>query len=145
MGSYAVWLPRAHYRFGSVLPKCVPGHAAHVHIGSRRSATGGERPRRTNGPRPSSRRASVLCAPPDHSENLAMQEQTVRYVEEEIVSIMPPYLRPLYKFALGQARHRDIIASLGSRPHRNAMLSHTSTLEELEYLSGPPIHTRLLP
>ena len=74
-----------------------------------------------------------------------MQEQTVRYVEEEIVSIMPPYLRPLYKFALGQARHRDIIASLGSRPHRNAMLSHTSTLEELEYLSGPPIHTRLLP
>jgi uncharacterized protein (DUF924 family) len=65
--------------------------------------------------------------PFEHAEDIAEQERAVSLFQ-----------------ALGDAeyldyaiRHRDVIASFGRFPHRNAIIGRASTPAELEYLAAP--------
>ena len=65
--------------------------------------------------------------PFEHAEDIAEQERSVSLFQ-----------------ALGDAeyldyaiRHRDVIASFGRFPHRNAIIGRASTAAELEYLARP--------
>jgi uncharacterized protein (DUF924 family) len=72
--------------------------------------------------------------PLGHSEDLALQERSVRYQEEQAANA-PPHRRAIAEFGISQARAvRDVIARFGRHPHRNEILGRTSTPEELEYL-----------
>ncbi len=54
--------------------------------------------------------------------------------------------RELLEFSAAQARrHREVIRRFGRHPHRNEILGRKSTLKELEYLSGQPVHTHPIP
>src|ERR687889_353414 len=72
--------------------------------------------------------------PIGHSEDLALQERSVRNQEEGAVNA-PPHLRAMAEFGISQAKAaRDVIARFGRHTHRNVILGRTSTPEELEYL-----------
>jgi uncharacterized protein (DUF924 family) len=81
--------------------------------------------------------------PVGHSEDLALQERSVRHKEEEAADA-PPHLRAMADFGISQARAaRDVIARFGRHPHRNEILGRESTPEELEYLrteTPPHLH-----
>lgn len=81
-----------------------------------------------------------------HSEDLALQDRSVRHAEEEAANA-PPYLRAESEFGISQARAtRDVIARFGRHPHRNEILGRASTPEELEYLrTETPPHMRRPP
>ena len=81
-----------------------------------------------------------------HSEDLALQDMSVRHAEEEAADA-PPHLRAEMEFGISQARGaRDVIARFGRHPHRNEILGRTSTPEELEYLrTETPPHMRRPP
>lgn len=73
-----------------------------------------------------------LYMPLMHAENLELQERSValfRHLAEEAEG-----QRSSYDFAV---KHRDIIVRFGRFPHRNGILSRTSTAEELEFLTQP--------
>ena len=73
--------------------------------------------------------------PLGHSEDLALQERSVRHAQEEAAKV-PSHRRAGAEFEVSQAKAtRDVIARFGRHPHRNEILGRTSTLEELEYLS----------
>ena len=84
--------------------------------------------------------------PLGHSEDLALQERSVRHAEEEAANA-PPHLKALYEFGISQAKAaRDVIARFGRHPHRNEILGRNSTPEELEYLrTETPPHLRQPP
>jgi uncharacterized protein (DUF924 family) len=84
--------------------------------------------------------------PLGHSENLILQERSVRYCQEEVANA-PLHLRWWYEHNLYQAKgHREVIARFGRHPHRNEVLGRSSTPEELEYLRDEvPVHKRELP
>jgi len=84
--------------------------------------------------------------PVSHSEDLALQERSVRHKEEEAADA-PPHLRAMAEFGISQARAvRDVIARFGRHPHRNEIFGRTSTPEELEYLrTETPPHMRRPP
>jgi uncharacterized protein (DUF924 family) len=84
--------------------------------------------------------------PLGHSEDLALQERSVRHKEEEAANA-PPHLRAMAEFGISQAKGaRDVIARFGRHPHRNEILGRTSTPEELEYLrTETPPHMRRPP
>jgi uncharacterized protein (DUF924 family) len=84
--------------------------------------------------------------PLGHSEDLALQERSVRHQEEEMANA-PPHLRVEAEFGVSQAKGaRDVIARFGRHPHRNEILGRTSTPEELEYLrTETPPHMRRPP
>ncbi len=84
--------------------------------------------------------------PVGHSEDLSLQERSVRYKEEEAANA-PPHLRAMAEFGVSQARAaRDVIARFGRHPHRNEILGRESTPEELEYLrTETPPHLRRPP
>jgi uncharacterized protein (DUF924 family) len=84
--------------------------------------------------------------PLGHSEDLALQERSVRHKEEEAANA-PPHLRAMAEFGISQAKGaRDVIARFGRHPHRNEILGRTSTPEELEYLRNEtPPHMRRPP
>ncbi len=84
--------------------------------------------------------------PLGHSEDLAMQERGIGYMEE-LADTWPSHMREEYEFGLGQARgHRDEIARFGRFPHRNEALGRPSTPEEVEYLRDEgPVHMRRPP
>ncbi len=86
--------------------------------------------------------------PLGHTEDAGLPKRSewlVRYIEE-MVDLAPPHLRAMYEFSAGQSRaHRDVIARFGRHPHRNEVLGRASTPEELEYLSGVPVHMRRPP
>jgi len=84
--------------------------------------------------------------PIGHSEDLALQERSVRNQEEGAANA-PPHLRAMAEFGVSQARAaRDVIARFGRHPHRNEILGRTSTPEELEYLrTETPPHMRRPP
>jgi uncharacterized protein (DUF924 family) len=84
--------------------------------------------------------------PLGHSEDLALQERSVRHKEEEAADA-PPHLRAMAEFGISQAKGaRDVIARFGRHPHRNEILGRTSTPEELEYLrTETPPHMRRPP
>jgi uncharacterized protein (DUF924 family) len=81
-----------------------------------------------------------------HSEDLALQERSVRHAEEEAANA-PPHLRAMAEFGVSQARAvRSVIARFGRHPHRNEILGRQSTPEELEYLrTETPPHLRQPP
>jgi uncharacterized protein (DUF924 family) len=84
--------------------------------------------------------------PLGHSEELRHQEVAVR-LAEQLVAAAAPELQRILEHSASQARgHRDVIASFGRHPHRNAVLGRHSTREELDYLSlGQLVHQRPLP
>lgn len=84
--------------------------------------------------------------PLGHSEDLALQEQSVRYYMEKVAK-SPAHLQWWHEVNLYQARgHRDVIARFGRHPHRNEVLGRRSTPEEQEYLRREvPIHRRQTP
>src|ERR687889_1946771 len=84
--------------------------------------------------------------PIGHSEDLALQERSVRNQEEGAANA-PPHLRAMAEFGISQAKAaRDVIARFGRHPHRNVILGRTSTPEELEYLrTETPPHLRRPP
>ena len=70
--------------------------------------------------------------PFEHSENLAHQNQAVAYFEA-LVQVAPE-LKSTLDYAY---RHRSVIAEFGRFPHRNSILSRTSTPAELDFLAQP--------
>ena len=84
--------------------------------------------------------------PLGHSEDPALQQQSVRHQEEEAAEA-PPHRKVEAEFGVSQAKGaRDVIARFGRHPHRNEILGRTSTPEELEYLrTETPPHRRRPP
>ena len=84
--------------------------------------------------------------PLGHSEDLALQERSVRHQQEEAANA-PPHLRAMAEFGISQAKGaRDVIARFGRHPHRNEILGRESTPEEIEYLrTETPPHLRRSP
>jgi uncharacterized protein (DUF924 family) len=78
-----------------------------------------------------------------HSEDLALHDKMVPWIERMVATRTPAHLRPLYEASLRQPRgHREVIRRFGRHPQRNAVLGRESTPEELEYLAGTPVHLR---
>jgi uncharacterized protein (DUF924 family) len=67
--------------------------------------------------------------PFSHSENLADQEEAVRFN----LSLPEEFAEDYAKHARG---HRDIVARFGRFPHRNAILGRDTTPEEQAFLDG---------
>jgi len=68
--------------------------------------------------------------PLEHSEDLAMQDRMVDYMNawaEGVAEALKPVARGVREFAL---QHRDVIARFGRFPTRNKALGRTSTPEE---------------
>jgi uncharacterized protein (DUF924 family) len=84
--------------------------------------------------------------PLGHSEDPTYQERIVQH-QEELAANAPPHLRAMAEFGVSQAKAaRDVIARFGRHPHRNEILGHASTSEELEYLrTETPPHLRRPP
>lgn len=70
--------------------------------------------------------------PLEHSEDLAMQQRSVR--EFEALAEADPRLVGALDYA---RKHLDVIARFGRFPHRNKVLGRTSTPDELTYLAQP--------
>ena len=81
-----------------------------------------------------------------HSEDLALQERSLRHAEEEAANASA-HLKAGAEFTVSQAKAvRDVIARFGRHPHRNEVLGRDSTPEELEYLrTETPPHLRRPP
>jgi uncharacterized protein (DUF924 family) len=78
--------------------------------------------------------------PMQHSESLAIQQQSVAQFEELAASASEPFLHKALAGSADFARqHRDIIAEFGRFPHRNAVLGRSNTPKEARYLEqgGP--------
>lgn len=78
-----------------------------------------------------------LYVPLMHVENLTLQQaMVVRF--EALVTLATersPQNVGFFEFALDYARrHRDVVATFGRFPHRNAILGRQSTASELEFL-----------
>ncbi|MBB3241557.1 uncharacterized protein (DUF924 family) [Pseudomonas sp. Tn43] len=73
----------------------------------------------------------------EHCENLAVQNEAVsRFLD--LVEQQSGADRAVFADNLDYAeRHQKIIARFGRFPHRNAVLGRESTVEEIEFLSGP--------
>lgn len=73
--------------------------------------------------------------PFQHSESLAVQDESVRLFERlsgECVAAAAPVLEEIVRYA---RRHRDIVQQFGRFPHRNGILGRVSTDAELAYLA----------
>ncbi|EXL02682.1 DUF924 family protein [Aquamicrobium defluvii] len=72
------------------------------------------------------------CEGPDHLQRL----DRLIGLREEIAADAPVPLRPIYGSLVRQARDvRDVIASFGRHPHRNAVLGRASTPAEELYIA----------
>jgi uncharacterized protein (DUF924 family) len=82
-------------------------------------------------------KAWFLYMPLMHSENLAVQEQSLKMFRE-LADRAPedykPSLENAYDFAV---KHADIVKRFSRYPHRNSLLGRESTAEELEFLKQP--------
>ena len=81
--------------------------------------------------------------PLGHSEDAALQQQSVSH-QEEAAADAPPHRKVKAEFGVSQAKGaREVIARFGRHPHHNEILGRTSTSEELEYLrTETPPHMR---
>jgi uncharacterized protein (DUF924 family) len=78
-----------------------------------------------------------LYVPLMHAENLTLQETMVRRFTGlvELSTLRSPQNRDFFAFALDYAkRHRDVIATYGRFPHRNAILGRRDTEAERAFL-----------
>src|SRR5919107_3123496 len=84
--------------------------------------------------------------PLGHSEDLALQERSVRHAQEEAAKV-PSHRKAGAEFEVSQAEAtRDVIARFGRHRPRNEILGRSSTPEELEYLkTETPPHLRRPP
>jgi uncharacterized protein (DUF924 family) len=84
--------------------------------------------------------------PLGHSEELRYVETAVT-LAEALAAEAPLGLERMLHHSVSQARgHRDVIATFGRHPHRNAILGRTSTPAEIAYLSrGRFVHLRRPP
>ena len=80
---------------------------------------------------------SFFYLPFEHAEDLALQERGVRAFEQLAAEVAPACRKTYDSFADYARRHRDIIQRFGRFPHRNAILSRTSTPQEIEFLKEP--------
>lgn len=81
--------------------------------------------------------AMFLILPFEHSERLADQEESVQLFSD-LRDRCPPELQSFGDEMLNYAiRHMDIVERFGRFPHRNQILSRTSTLEEVKFLEEP--------
>jgi len=74
--------------------------------------------------------------PFQHSEDLAVQHESVRLFKELLEDSPAPFesfSRESYEFAV---LHCEIVERFGRFPHRNELLGRTSTAEEKQYLDG---------
>ena len=70
-----------------------------------------------------------------HSENEALQEESIRLFEE-LVSLSMPETIQVYQLFLAYAyAHFRVIKTFGRFPQRNAVLGRTSTKEEIAFLN----------
>lgn len=79
----------------------------------------------------------TFTQPLGHAEGPGHLERIDQLVQlrEEIATRAPAHLRPLYRSLVEQARKvRQIIASFGRHPHRNAILGRESTSAETAYI-----------
>lgn len=79
-----------------------------------------------------------LYMPLMHAEDLALQEECVArfsILVEQAPAALQPTLANNLKFA---REHRDIVATYGHFPHRNATLGRQSTPAELAFLQNGP-------
>jgi uncharacterized protein (DUF924 family) len=80
--------------------------------------------------------ASFLYLSLEHSEDLLLQNRSVKLFEK-LASRAPVELRPMFdQFVAYAIRHREVIRHFGRFPHRNAVLRRRSTPEELAYLES---------
>lgn len=77
-------------------------------------------------------RRQFVYLPFEHSEDLAMQEESMRLFAQ--LARDEPTLADAATWA---DKHRVIIARFGRFPHRNAALGRASTAEEVEFLKQP--------
>lgn len=81
---------------------------------------------------------TFLYMPLMHAENLALQEECVQRFTE-LAAAVPEDLRAKVAGSLRFAEeHRDIIASFGRFPYRNAALGRSSSPAEVEFLQNGP-------
>jgi uncharacterized protein (DUF924 family) len=73
-----------------------------------------------------------LYLPLEHSENLTVQNQSVRLFQE--LATEYPHLADTHDYAL---RHQAIIERFGRFPHRNAVLGRETLPNEAEFLKQP--------
>jgi len=80
---------------------------------------------------------AFIYLPFEHSEDIKMQEQSVRFFEQLCVGV-PPAVELMFSNMLDYARqHYEIIKKFGRFPHRNKNLGRESTAEEVEFLKKP--------
>ena len=70
--------------------------------------------------------------PFEHSEDLAMQDQSVKLFQT--LAAETPALAGMFDYAV---RHHAVVARFGRFPHRNEVLGRPSTAEELVFLQEP--------
>ncbi|MGB2693251.1 MAG: DUF924 family protein [Thermodesulfobacteriota bacterium] len=74
-----------------------------------------------------------------HSEDMSMQEKSIECFSNLAKEFKTP--QSIAKMVSGSfeyaMKHYEIVKRFGRYPHRNAILGRESTLEELEFLSGP--------
>lgn len=75
--------------------------------------------------------------PLEHSESLEDQDRAVALYEELAAAAPIEQKAAFDDFHRYAMLHRDIIVRFGRFPHRNALLSRTSTPEEITFLATP--------
>ncbi|MEO6362662.1 MAG: DUF924 family protein [Caldimonas sp.] len=75
---------------------------------------------------------AFVYLPYEHSEGLAMQDESVRLFTR--LAAGAPEIRPMLDYA---HRHRAVIERFGRFPHRNDVLGRLSTAEESAFLKLP--------
>ncbi len=69
-----------------------------------------------------------------HAESLPLQQRVARIAQRNAASAPPLYARMCAMNLEQTAKYTDVIARFGRFPHRNAILSRTSTAEETHFL-----------
>lgn len=78
-----------------------------------------------------------LFLPLEHSEELAMQNRSVELFAQLLETVPEEWRNIFAGYHDYAVRHREIIERYGRFPHRNEIMSRTSTPEEIEFLQQP--------
>ncbi len=77
-----------------------------------------------------------LYIPYEHAEDLAAQDQGISLFDQLLRDCPKAVCEQVRGFRQYSVAHRDVIASFGRFPHRNAILKRASTAQELEHLQS---------
>jgi uncharacterized protein (DUF924 family) len=79
---------------------------------------------------------AFLFMPLEHSEDLALQDESVRRFRE-VAATAPGHQAELFQSFVEHAEgHRTVISRFGRFPHRNSILGRESTQAEREFLAS---------